>query len=46
MINEYKGWDWYQLIKFIKAEKPDEYEKILYSVRLYADCIAIVNSPI
>lgn len=41
-----KGWDWYQLITFIKAEKPAEYEKILKAVKQYADCIALINIPI
>ena len=45
-LAKFIGWDWYRLIKFIKTEKPEEYNKILQSVKVYAECIAMVNSPI
>ena len=39
-------WDWQKLIKFIKTETPDEYNKLLRTVKLYADCLALSQIPI
>jgi hypothetical protein len=46
LIFKNKGWDWYQLIKFIKTEKPDEYDKIISSIKQYADCLEMTLIPI
>lgn len=40
------GWDFHQLIRFIKFEKPQDYEQILRSVKLYADCVALSQIPL
>lgn len=42
----FKGWDFHQLIRFLKFEKPQDYEQILRSVKLYADCVALSQIPL
>ena len=41
-----KGWDWYNLIRFIKRENPAEYDRILKAVKMFADCLALSQIPI
>ncbi|RNA38265.1 hypothetical protein BpHYR1_030566 [Brachionus plicatilis] len=40
------GWDINQLIRFMRAEKKEDYEKLIRAVKLYADCVALSQIPI
>ncbi|RNA44495.1 hypothetical protein BpHYR1_019884 [Brachionus plicatilis] len=40
------GWEWLELIKFMRNETPKEYDLLLNSVKQFADCITMSNIPL
>ncbi|CAF1000162.1 unnamed protein product [Brachionus calyciflorus] len=40
------GWEWGQLIRFMRTETTMEYNLLLKQVKEYADCIALSNIPL